>query len=264
MIAMVSSSRSAEERPAVDARLVAPESGYEIIDGRVVEVAPADEPHGTRHSKVAAVLEASVAEDYDVAVDMLTRTSKTDDFAPDASVFPRARDARTGGRRIEELAFEVVSTQSLSDAGGKASKLLGRGIRRVFAVDIPHERVFEWNADARTWQLFPDDGAIEDRCLAVAVPVAALVKAARADDAVARALLGKGNPVLVDALDRSRHDGKIMQARKALAMLIAARGLPATARNLARVEACADLGVLETWLQRAASAETPGEIFDPE
>jgi len=86
-----------KDLPPVDARLVAPESRYEIQDGRVRYVAPADEPHGTRHSIVQALIEAHAADAYAVACDMLTRTSKTDDMAPDVSVFPRERDPKTGG-----------------------------------------------------------------------------------------------------------------------------------------------------------------------
>jgi hypothetical protein len=123
---MMSSLRRAEGLPPVDERLVAADSGWEIIDGKAVEVPGCDEPHGTRQSKVAALLEASVREDFDVAVEMLTRTSKIDDFAPDVSVFPRARDPRTGGRQIEQLAFEVVNKQALSKAGEKAAKLARR------------------------------------------------------------------------------------------------------------------------------------------
>jgi hypothetical protein len=120
----------------VDARLVAPESRYVIEDGRVRYVAPADEPHGTRHSKLSALLEAHAGDAYDVAVDMLTRTSETDDIAPDVSVFPGERDPDTGGRRLEELAFQVASTQTLGDAAKTARKLRGRGVRRVFVVDV--------------------------------------------------------------------------------------------------------------------------------
>jgi len=57
--------------PAVDDRLVAPTSRFEIWDGRVEYVAPADEPHGTQHSKLSALLEAHVGNDYEVASDMV-------------------------------------------------------------------------------------------------------------------------------------------------------------------------------------------------
>src|SRR6185436_18018507 len=86
--------------PPVDERLVAPDTPYEIIDGELIYVPPADPPHGMRHAKLAALVEAHAADDFIVAVDMLTRTSKTSDFAPDVSVFPAARDPETGGRQL--------------------------------------------------------------------------------------------------------------------------------------------------------------------
>ena len=58
----MSSSYPAEGLPAVDERLVAAESGYEVIDGRVIEVRGAGEAHGTRHAKVAALIEAAVSD----------------------------------------------------------------------------------------------------------------------------------------------------------------------------------------------------------
>jgi hypothetical protein len=35
-------------------------AGYEVEDGRVQYVSPADEPQGSRHSKLSALLEAFV------------------------------------------------------------------------------------------------------------------------------------------------------------------------------------------------------------
>src|SRR4051812_26688388 len=83
-------------RPPVDERLVMPETRYEVIEGKIEYVPPSDEPHGTRHSKISALLEIYAGPGYDVASDMLTRTSEKGDMAPDASVFPEARDAETG------------------------------------------------------------------------------------------------------------------------------------------------------------------------
>src|SRR5947207_1749403 len=68
--------------PAVDERLVMPETRFEVIDGKVLYVSPAAEPHGSRHSKISALLEAYVAPGYEVAVDMLTRTAVKGDLAP--------------------------------------------------------------------------------------------------------------------------------------------------------------------------------------
>jgi hypothetical protein len=79
--------------PPVDERLVMPESGYEVVDGQVVRVSPADPPHASRHSKVSALLEAYVVPGYDAA-----RTSALGDMAP-----PRATVA-AGSSAIPEPA----------------------------------------------------------------------------------------------------------------------------------------------------------------
>ena len=201
-------SRAGSDLPAVDERLATPETRYEVHDGELVYVSPAHEPHGTRHSKISALVEIHAAPAFDVACDMLTRTSKTDDVAPDVSVFPRARDPSTGGRQLEQLAFEVVSTQSLGDAGHKAAKLVARGVRRVFAIDVERVRALEWSAELESWSMLDSNGFIEDAALAVSLPIDALVRAAAADDAVARALLIKRNPVIEEARALDRSEGK--------------------------------------------------------
>lgn len=72
----------------MDARLVAPGTRYEILDGRLQSVPPADPQRATLHAQFCALLGARAAPDYTVACDMLTRTSQTSDIAPDASVYP--------------------------------------------------------------------------------------------------------------------------------------------------------------------------------
>jgi hypothetical protein len=149
------------ELPDIDERLVAPETPYEIMDGMVVQVSPSDDPHGIRHSQILALIEAHVGPEFQVACDMLTRTSKLDDIAPDASVFPVARHPKTGGRQLEQLAFEVVSTGSLGYAGRKAAKLVARGVRRVFAIDVEHSRLLEWSRSLDDWSEV-ETASIED------------------------------------------------------------------------------------------------------
>jgi hypothetical protein len=270
-------SHADSELPAVDERLVAPESGYEIDDGKLVRVPPSDELHGSRHSRVAALLEAHVADDFNVAVDMLTRTSKIDDIAPDASVYPAARNPQTGGRQLEHLAFEVVSTQTLANAGRKAGKLVGRGVRRVFAINVGHARAFEWSADLGTWSLLDPDSSIVDRALAVPLPVPALVEAMNADDAIARALLAKHNPVLVAELSRTRAEGRAagqaegqaegqmegQAAGRAAAILLvlAQRDLHPSRDERERILAERDLDQLDRWLTRALTCGNVAELF---
>ena len=248
--------------PAVDDRLVAPESRFEIWDGRVEYVAPADEPHGTQHSKLSALLEAHVAADYEVASDMLTRTSQLDDVAPDASVFPAARDAETGQRRLEELAFEVASTETLNHVAGKARKLSDRGVRRIFAIDVTRRRAVEWSAATDSWSILERDAQIEDRALAAPLPVRALVSAAKADDAMARALLAKKNPVLVEAVTRGKLEGKIEGKLEALLAVLEARGFVLTDEQRRRLAGERDTERLERWLRLAVTCTTPAALFE--
>lgn len=263
--------------PAVDERLAAPETRYEIDGGMLVHVSPAHEPHGSRHSKISALLEAHVALEFDVATDMLTRTSETTDVAPDVSVFPCERDPATGGRQLEHLAFEVVSTESLSHAGRKAADLTHRGVRRVFAIDVERERALEWSRSLETWRLLDPNAHIEDLALAVALPVAALVHAAKTDDAVARALLAKQNPVLEAVQLVARAEGKLegkaegraegraegmAEGRaKALLMILARRGVSLGAAARAQILDERDPERLDRWIDRAITCTILAELF---
>jgi hypothetical protein len=254
--------------PPVDERLVMPGSRFEVIDGRVVYVSPSDEPHATQHSKLNALVEASAADGYNVACDMLTRTSATGDMAPDVSVYPAAPDPQTGGRRLEELAFEVVSTERIGAAGEKAARLHDRGVRRVFAIDVNRQRALEWDADSG-WRILARDARIEDPALAVPLPIEDLVSAARVDDAVARALLARGNAVLEAALtarlaqglehgvaqglEQGLERGRVAGKAAALVALLEARGLAVTQAQRARILTALD-GELDRWLVRVLTA----------
>jgi Uma2 family endonuclease len=253
------------ELPEIDDRLAPPESRYEVLDGELVYVPPADGPHGTRHSIVSALVEAHAAADFRVASDMLTRTSKIDDVAPDVSVFPRAPHPVTGRRQLEQLAFEVVSTQSLSYAGRKASKLAGRGVRRVFAIDIARGRALEWSRALQTWAVLDAGGWIEDAALGAPLPIHALIHAASADDVMAQALLTKGNPVLEAAIARDRSEGRT-QGRaegraEALLLILDQRGLSIGSADRARILSERDTSRVERWISRALTCTDLVDLF---
>lgn len=164
--------------PPVDERLVAPGTRYEIEDGRVRYVPHNDEPRGLCHANLAAILVAHRHPLYRVALRLLTRVSLIDDFAPDACVFPIEEDPHTGGRQLEELAFEIAATESLGHSGARAAKLIARGVRRVFAIDLSLNRALEWSIALDWWSPADRDGEIIDRALAVPLPIAALLKPA--------------------------------------------------------------------------------------
>jgi Uma2 family endonuclease len=258
---MSTSKRFDAPLPAVDERLVMPGTRYEIIEGKVEYVAPADPPHALCHSKLSALLEAYASDRHDVASDMLTRTSAESDFAPDASVFPLDPDPETGGRKLEELAFEVVSTERLSHAAKKARALVERGVRRVFAIDVTRKRALAWSRATNTWEILPPDGTIEDEALVLPLPIRALVDAAKADDAVAAALLAKKNPVLQGALSEARKGGLFEGKLAALLAVLSARGLKVSKKATERIRAEQREAVIDTWLSRAATCASVDDLL---
>src|SRR6185436_3393747 len=200
--------RDDSDLPDVDDRLVEPGTRYEMLDGELVYVPPCDEPHGERHSQLCALLGAHAGAEFKVAADMLTRTSKIDDIAPDASIYPAARHPKTGRRQLDHLSFELVSTETLGYAARKAAKLAGRGVRRVFAIDIERSRALEWSVALGAWSVLDAAGHIVDPALAVPLPIKALIHSMKADDTIARALIAKCNPVIAANDAEARAEGK--------------------------------------------------------
>jgi Uma2 family endonuclease len=263
------SAHAGSELPDIDDRLVVPETRYEMLDGELVYVSPADPPHAERHVQLAALIEAHTGPAFEAAADLLTRTSKKDDFAPDISVYPDAPDPRSGGRQLEHLAFEIVSTQSLGHAARKAAKLSARGVRRVFAIDVERSRALEWSAELGTWSLLDAAGRIDDPALEVPLPVEAMIHAAKVDDAVARALLAKGNPVLVQKLAEGRAEGRAEGMAKgradgmaeAVIVVLTARGIALDDPSRQRILDEHDAPRLERWIVRATTCVAVAELL---
>lgn len=263
------------EPPPADERLVAPGTPYEMVDGELVHVPPADRPHGERQSQVSGLMEACVRPEFSVAIDVLTRVSRTSDIAPDISVWPRAPDPVTGRSQLAELAFEIVSTQSLADAADKARRLVARGVRRVFAIDVEGSRALEWSAVLAAWQRYPGT-SIEDPVLAAPLPILPLVRTIRIDDAMARALVAKNNAVIAAEKAGSREEGRqqgIVEGiregvregvRRSLFQLLAARGIALDPADHARILGERDLQRLERWFSRAADGASVADLLaDP-
>lgn len=243
--------------PAVDDRLVAPESHAQIIGGRLIRTMGADPPHAKQHMLVARVLGACVAEGYEAAVDLLMRTDEDTDMAPDVSVFPTGTDPATGGRRTEELVIEVLSTERLGHATDRAERFVARGVRRVLSVRLKNRTVYEWRVELPGWVPLAADELITDRCLRVPITAAALLDRVAADDAVALALLGAGNAVIEDELKTREARGEA----QALLRVLARRGFAIDEATRERVLACGDLETLGAWLDLAVSAATIEEVI---
>lgn len=265
-----------EPLPAVDERLVMPGARAEIINGKVYFVPPADEPHGSTHATLSSILCAHVTHDYSVALDMLTRTSKKDDFAPDASVYPSERDPKTGGRKLEEIAVEIASKQSLTMPTRKARELIKRGVRRVFCVVLKKRHVLEWSRDADAFQPLPDDHRIEDRCFVRPLPVRALLDGAESDRAIVEALRAREDATLMSMLDGARDEGiekgiekgieigHLRARRETLYLLLRAKGHAIDDASRARIDACTDTAMLDRWILAATESDpATSSIGDP-
>ena len=126
-----------EPFPGVDDHLVVPEvTRDEIIGGRRVVAHPAHPPHADQHGELHYVLRAHKASGYVASVDLLTRHAVDSDFASDSCLYKQGIDPATGGRFLEEIAFEVVFTQGERDVTEKAEAMHRRGVRRIFAIAV--------------------------------------------------------------------------------------------------------------------------------
>lgn len=184
-------------------RLVVPETRWEMIEGRMIYASPAREAHATLHMDLCGVLRFHLVAGFRGAADLLTRVSADSDIAPDVSIYPADPDPVTGGRQLEQLAFEIVDRQAMAVPTKKARLLAARGVRRIFCVKLRRagRQLLEWDAAADRWVALAEGALIHDPVLARPVSVSALLRAAEGDDAVAAALLARENPVLEQALN---------------------------------------------------------------
>jgi hypothetical protein len=280
--------------PRVSDYAVEPESGQELFDGEVREALPAGPKHGDQHNQVDYVLRAYIAPGYGASTDLLTRQAVPHNFASDTSIRKKGTDPETGDRYLEELAFEIKSTQSAEDLEQRARIMVARGVRRIFAIPVRGDAagseiiagpVAEWMATEERWRMYRDDEVIADPCLFQRLPVRALLDAVEADDAVAQALLGKGNRVIIkygderyrageekgrkdgeekgrkDGEEKGRKDGEENAARKYIHLLMSARGVVIDAEADARIAECSDRAVLDRWVVRAAQVTSASELF---
>ncbi|MFO0607406.1 MAG: hypothetical protein U0324_29850 [Polyangiales bacterium] len=255
------------EAPPVDTHVVTPESREELLRGQRIYAAPSQPEHGDPHFRLDVALGTHTRPGYVGSTDLLTRVADDGDFATDTCVRREGIDPATGQRYLEELAFEVVNTQRLSEVTAKAEELTARGVRRIYAVFARKGTVAEWRDGA--WETLADDAHIDDACLAAPLPVAALVRASALGASAVRGLLARGEPELQRLLSESEARGEArgesrggVHARRAsLRAVLDARGVALTAEDDARIAACEDGATLDGWLVRAATATARGQVF---
>lgn len=249
--------------PSIEDRLVEPETREEVLRGRTLYAAPSNPEHGDPHFQLDVVLGTNAKPGYIGSTDLLTRVADDGDFATDTCIRRAGVDPATGRRYLEEMAFEVVNTQRLSDVTAKAEDLTARGVRRVFAVFARKGYVSEWRDGE--WERFAPDGEIVDDCLAAPLPVSALVRSGELGAAAVRGLLARGEPELKRLIAEATRDaearGDLRGKRAMLRTVIAARGLSLSTEHDARIEACDNDAQVTRWATRAATAQRVDEVF---
>ncbi|MES1244572.1 MAG: hypothetical protein ABUT39_23400 [Acidobacteriota bacterium] len=248
-----------EPFPRVDDHLVQPEvTRDEMIGGRRVVASPAHPPHATQHSRLDYVIQAHTAPGYIAASDLLTRHDRSSDFATDACIYKEGIDPETGARHLEEIAFEVVSEQNESLVTEKASRMHQRGVRRIFTVWVKgRQRVCEWSPESGSWHPLDSDASIEDPLLVAPLSASSLLDAAAADDAVAEALLAKGNPVLQAREAAIRAEA----SAAAIFQVLDARGIAVSPAQRQTILACSDQERLDRWVRRAAVGSSADDVI---
>ncbi len=187
---------------------------------------------------------------YGAATDLLTRHDEESDFATDTCVRKKGVDPETGGRYLEEIAFEVVSEQKERYVREKALRMHRHGVRRIFAVWASDQRICEWSPESQSWRPLVADSWIEDPCFVLPLAVAALFDSAAADNAVAAALIAKGEA-----------EGEVRGEAAAILKILVARGVAVSEAQRQEILRCRDLDRLNQRLRRAARATSADEVL---
>jgi len=245
--------------PLVDDHLVEPEvTRDEMINGRRVAAMPAEAPHGDKQVDLDTLLRIHVAPGFVVSADLISRFAEKSDFASDTCVRKEGMDPATGRRYLEEIAFEVVSTQTEQKAVEKAEVMHRRGVRRILGVWVKgRRRVCEWSAESRSWRLLDEGSQIEDRCLATALPVKALLDAALVRRAVVQALERQGEPAIQELKAAARARG----IAESILDVLEERGIFVSSAQREEILGCADVDLSKLRLRRAAVATSADEVM---
>ncbi len=265
------------DRPRIDDYVVEPGTNTELFEGEVRECLPANPAHSMQQGAVAILLGAYRARGYLIDIDLLTRQSRMNNFASDVCIRQRGLDPKTGGRYLEELAFEIKATQRPGDLKKRARIMAECGVRRVFAIpvkggdggdDLVAGPLLEWQRERDDWVEHAADAKLVDRCFDRPLPVAALLTAVTDDESLQRAVLTSESPLMMERdqtlVQRGEKQGELSGVRRSILALLAhngaIRGIDGE-RARAYVDACDDERVLLRWLTRAGHARDLEAVF---
>jgi Putative restriction endonuclease len=248
--------------PLVDDHLVEPEvTRDEIINGRRVVASPSEAPHGDKQVDLDTLLRIHIAPGFIASADLITRFAAKSDFASDTCVRREGTDPATGRRYLEEIVFEVVSTQSERNVSEKAEVMHHRGVRRIFGLWVKGRRkVCEWSAGSRSWRLLEEESRIEDSCLATPLPVQVLLDAALVRRAVVQALENQGEPAIQELKAAAEVRGEARGTAQSILDVLESRGIAVSPDQREEILDCSDVERSKRRLRRAAVAASADEV----
>lgn len=247
--------------PRVDDHIVQPEvTRDQVICGRKVVAMPANPPHADTQIQLNFVIMPHVREGYIASADLLTRISDKSNFATDVGIRKEGIDPQTDARYLEELSFEIVNEQSLSDVTDKARELTKRGVRRVFAIFVKTGEVTEWSKTQNQFIPMPKDGVLEDPLLIRPLLVQALLDRSRARTEVVRALDLQGDPEIAKIKQWVHEEGHKEGQRNMLVRWARARFGELPTAILNRIHG-ADTQALTAWADKIEHAASLNDVF---
>jgi hypothetical protein len=136
----------------------------------------------------------------------------------------------------------------------------------VFAIDVERGRAVEWSTSLASWRVLDPSTYIEDPALAAPLPVSALLHPAKADDAMARALIAKRNPEIEAAIAtqalQARAEGFADGMAETLLSILDARGIALEVAERMRIRSERNPAILARWVVRAATCDTAARLFE--
>jgi hypothetical protein len=258
--------------PRLDDHVVALGTPEEMIGGERLLALLCEPAHGDAHAWLTLALGVVMQPGYVCSVDMLTRYATDDDFAADLTIRRGGQDPETGQRYLEEVAIEVGNTQRLPRLKEKASRMVRRGVRQVFAVLVQEGEVHRWDPTAQELVRLGEGESLSDPpTLTRALPVPLVLLIARGavglatamevrqalDNFVAEALDAQGNPVL----RRVEQRGEQRAMAQAILLALDARGILLDDLSRRRILACQEMATLQRWMVRAATASRIEDVL---
>ena len=253
-----------------DDHIVRPETREEMVRGKLYIAQPAHPPHADRHARLDQVTATYVKPGYIVSSDLLTRFGPKSNFATDVCVRKDGQDPKTGGRHLEELAFEIVSTQSLRHITIRAEDMTARGVRRLIVVFVKRGEVTEWSPAEHRFVPLPLEGVLEDPTLIQPIPIRAMLDAAAAKRAVVTGVWAQNDPWLQERKreltelghELGRQEGRQEGQHASLLLVLEGRGLDPSDEQRAAIESCTDPERLQRWLRATGRVNSVAELLE--